>query len=209
MSLSDGFGDQPLVESDEAIIDSYTKWLHKVANDYLPLWHERHDDVVQEGRIAMWRALATYDATKGSLPSWLTTAAKQRMKDVSFGRGRPTGHEEMRGSREVEVDVSLDALAEDGIEMMLTAHDSLSGVEIAYHAGEIAEALDSLSPAQRRYVIGRFWCGLDPSSREPGMREFVDLVPEMRKRHLWAGSSKQVGARDRLAQRLLHLAGTF
>lgn len=206
MTPNDGFGDAPAVETDDETIAAYSKWLHVVANSFLPPWHDRHDDLVQEGRIAMWRALATHDPAKGSLPSWLTQAAKMRMRDVASGKGQPTGHVANRGSREVEAVVSLDALVEEGgVEVLLGVAAAVEGVEMAYHAGEIAEALQSLSPAQQRYVRARFWYGLDPSSREPGMRAMVDLVPEARKRFLWTGSSKQVGARDRLASRLAHL----
>lgn len=206
--MLDGYGDQMPPEDDSVIIAAYERWLHKVANAYLQPWDERHDDLVQEGRIAMWRALPKHDPAKGSLPSWLTKAATMRMKTLAFGKGQPTGHEAVRGVRDVDVVASLDALIEeDGAEGLMGAADALLEVEMAYHAGEIAEALDSLSPAQRRYVLARFWCGLDPASRAPGMREFIHLVPEVSKRHLWSGSSRQVGARDRLAERLAHLIG--
>lgn len=206
--ILDGYGDQMPADDDSAIIAAYERWLHKVANDYLMPWDERHDDLVQEGRIAMWRALAKYDPAAGSLPSWLTTAAKMRMKTLAFGKGQPTGHEAVRGVRDVDVAASLDALIEeDGAEGLLEAADALVEVEMAYHAGEIAEALNSLSPAQKRYVLARFWCGLDPTSRAPAMRDLITLVPEVSKRHLWSGSARQVGARDRLAERLAHLVG--
>lgn len=200
--INDGYGDN---NSDDTL-SAYTKWLHKVANSMLNPQDDRHDDLVQEGRIAMWKALSTYDPSKGALPSWLTTAAKTRMKDVAYGHGQPTGKEPTRGRRDVEVSASVDALLEEGAEGIAGVSEALEGVEMSYHEGEIWKALETLSPSQRRYVIARFWMGLDPSSREPLQMEMRALVPEISKRFLWTGSNKQVGARDRLAQALAHLA---
>jgi RNA polymerase sigma factor (sigma-70 family) len=177
-----------------------------MANVILHPADERHDDLVQEGRIAMWRAMDTYDPTKCALPFWLTNAAKMRMKDVAYGSGKPTGHEAMRGRKEAKASTSMDALVEEGgMEAMLGLSDTFHNVELAYHHGEIWEAIESLSPSQRRYVIARFWMGLDPSSREAGQMEARKMVPEISRRYLWTGSSKQVGARDRLAEALAHL----
>lgn len=77
----------------------YHNWLYKTAAELLRGgYHDPDiDDVVQEGRIAMWRALDTYDDCKGTLAPWLTNAARMRMKDVAIGHGRWTGHTGRRG----------------------------------------------------------------------------------------------------------------
>lgn len=208
--INDGLGDA-LVLTDEDVdltLAGYTKWLHTVANSLLHYADARHEDLVQEGRIAMWKALATFDPSKGALPTWLTNAAKVRMREMAHGHGQPTGREATRGKSEVKAVASVDALMEEGVESVLGAVDALEGVEESYHHGEIWAALEALSDSQRRYVIARFWVGLDPSSREPGQMELRKMVPEISKRYLWTGSSKQVGARDRLAERLAHLVAT-
>lgn len=185
---------------DEQLADAlpgYRRWLHRVAYDMLPVTSADHDDLVQEGYVAMWRALDTYDSDKGPLPSWLTHAARMRMRDVAHGHGQWTGRPEQRGSRSVDA-TSLDELLATEPE-----HPSLAGmldeVELAYHEGEIAEALAALSPAQRRYVFARFWLGLDPTSRAPAMRALVAQVPELSQRWLWQR------ARVVLRERLHHL----
>lgn len=189
-----------LEQDDDQIIGAYHKWLHKMANVYLDPTDERHDDLVQEGRIAMWKALQTWDPERVALPTWLTGAAKLRMKDVAFGHGRDTGHEALRGTQHVEPVTSIDAFEDPDV--LLSAGESLEGVELAYHYGEIYKALEDLSPAQRRYVYARFWLGLDPTSRKPEMRELVAQVPELAERWHWQR------ARERLRESLAHLSRT-
>lgn len=177
---------------DPEILDDYEGWLHAVANSITD--QVRHDDIVQEGRVAMWRALETYDPAKGSLPSWLTTAAEQRMKDVAWGKGQPFGHEAVRGSRQVEEGPSLDGLEEQIVESLL------GHVEEAYHDGEILRIIRSeLTPKQQEYVFLRFWGGLDPKSQAPGIRALVRSFPVLAERWHWQR------ARATLADRLSHL----
>lgn len=101
-------------------LSDYHNWLYKTAMEMLP--HAGHDpyidDLVQEGRIAMWRALEKYDDCKGTLAPWLTNAARMRMKDIAFGHGRWTGHTGRRGvtdvmAKSVPPPVRLEALLDD------------------------------------------------------------------------------------------------
>lgn len=174
------------------VVADYERWLHRVANDIgRP---EDHDDLVQEGRIAMWRALESYDETLGSLPSWLTEAARMRMKDLAWKHGQPLGRPATRGSREVESGTSLDAYDEDVVEALL------GHVETAYHDGEVLDAIRELTPAQQQYVFLRFWGGLDPRSRAPEIRALVAEFPVLQQRHHWQRAKKI------LADRLGHLS---
>lgn len=104
-------------ESESPDLASYHKWLYKTAADMLPDgYYDRDiDDLVQEGRIAMWKAYAAYDDCKGTLAPWLTNAARMRMKDVAHGHGRWTGHTGRRGwtdatARNKPAVISLDSL---------------------------------------------------------------------------------------------------
>lgn len=195
--------DQPTSEERIAtILPDYRRWLYKTAWDLLPAGSPHADDLAQEGSIAMWRAFSTYDETKGALPSWLTTAARLRMRDVALSHGRWTGHEPMRGRAEPNT-TSLDAVVEDGTDdQALVYDDVLDGVEVAYHHGEIAQALNALTDEQRQYVYLRFWAGLDPASRAPGEVALRAEFPVMAKRWLWENRN---GARVRLATELAHL----
>jgi RNA polymerase sigma factor (sigma-70 family) len=166
---------------DPEVIADYNRWLHAVANRLLrDATDADHQDLVQEGRVAMWRALESYDETLGSLPSWLTQAAETRMKDLAWGKGRAFGHEAVRGSRPVEEGPSLDALDED------TVSSLLGYVEEAFHDGEILQAIrEHLTPRQQEYVFLRFWGGLEPTSRDPHIRALMSQFPVLGERWHW------------------------
>lgn len=190
-------------------LQQYTGWLHTVARNMTD--DSLHDDLVQEGYIAMWRALGTYNPDKGALDYWLKRSATNRMRSVVTGETMTTNQEkksrngttqirgnETRGRIEAYIQqnpnatgvvvakaldisqgtlsyhrskmgtvtvsdamtkqtVSIDAMTEVGWE--LEGPDHLDDVEVSYHAGEICEALDVLTPAQRKYVVARFWGG--------------------------------------------------
>lgn len=179
--------------TDPAVLDDYEKWLHAVANSITT--PALHDDIVQEGRVAMWRALETFDASKGALASWLTHAAEMRMKDVAWGKGQPLGHEPMRGSRPVEEGPSLDDQPEEIVQALL------GHVEEAYHDGEIMKIIrESLTPKQQEYVFLRFWGGLEPKAQAAQIRALVREFPVLGERWHWQR------ARTVLAEKLAHLA---
>ena len=69
---------------------------------------------------------------------------------------------------------------------------ALGRIELAYHHGEIAQALDGLTPREREYVFLRFWCGW----KLPQMREHFGYEPSA----LWRK------ARPKLTLALAHLA---
>lgn len=182
--------------TDPSIISDFDKWLHAVANRLLKDASEAdHQDLVQEGRVAMWRALHTHDESLGALPSWLVRAAEMRMKDVAWGKGQPFGRAATRGSREVDTGGSLDELDEQQVEALL------GFVEEAIHDGEILRVMrEVLTPRQQEYVFLRFWGGLDPSSRAPGMQALVAQFPVLKERWHWQR------AKPILAEALAHRA---
>lgn len=101
-------------------LGAYRSWLYKLAADLLRggFRDPDIDDLVQEGRIAMWKAYEAYDDCKGTLAPWLTNAARMRMKDVATGTGRWTGHTGRRGwtdamSPKVQRVLGLDMLLDD------------------------------------------------------------------------------------------------
>lgn len=169
------------------VLAGYRNWLYKTATVLLGPAHPDLDDLAQEGYIAMWRALDSYDAARGPLPYWLTFKARGRMLDVLklWGRQPRT--------------VSLDADRETGrLVDWLAAPETAGEVEFAYHHGELKEAIDALTPAQRRYVIARFWGGLSDAQMVAYGVFGYDAHA------LW--SSPVNGARSKLVTALEHLA---
>lgn len=132
-------------------LEDYDRWLHWFANHLLGPTHNLHDGLVNEGRIAMWRAFDKFDSSRGALPPWLTTAARTQMRFMAFGRGQPFGHEAHRGKREVTW-VTTDKIQE--LQEMLTPEESdiADKAMIAYHRGEIVTAIGSLTPVQQSAV---------------------------------------------------------
>lgn len=194
--LNDGFGDQLNVNE---VLANYDGWLHRRAYQ-LSFNVEDREDVAQEGRIAMWKAIGTWDSDKGALPSWLTTHANYSMKECLSRRFWTGQAKRSPGSGRTAVQqetYSLDKLLEspDGVEHLLEAADMMDAALWAYHQGEIAEALDALSPAQRKYVVLRFWCGVQNGE--------MKLVYGYDPSALW--TSQKNGARLKLRTRLAHL----
>lgn len=157
--ISDGYGD-----ADE-VIPRYEKWAHVVANGMLGSpTHPDHDDLVQEARIAIWISLTKHDPAKGAMPSYLTRAAKWSMADA-VERKKWTGQESTQGVRVAyrhQQTDSLDAMIDAGVTSMLAAADVLESVSLAYHYGQIHQAVAALSEPHREYVYLRFWAGMTP-----------------------------------------------
>lgn len=186
----------------------FEKWLHKVASGMTGA--VGHDDLVQEGRLAIWQALGKEDLDEERWPGYVALKARGRMLDVVSGRRRETGHEAPEGrtitnergrearakiraylahhpaatgaeiargtglapstvsvqrkqldiDAEVEEPGSLDALLDAGYDGSGYEAGLLDMIVQAYMHGEIRQALDVLTPNQRRYVHLRFWEGL-------------------------------------------------
>ncbi|MFB7222412.1 RNA polymerase sigma factor [Streptomyces sp. NPDC056227] len=201
-AYNDGYGDTPTV--DEALAD-YDAWLHRRAHQMLPSTDHRHDDLVQEGRIAMWQAYRQHDPAKGALPSWLTQNATWHMREVLARRGKWTGSPGRWQGRHPVQDLpteSLDVLLDpsDGGRRDETAGGVVPDIAdvamTAYHRAEIVEALAGLTAGQRRYVLHRFW----------GDAVGAELKAEFGydPKALWSRSGRPA-ARDQLADSLAHL----
>jgi RNA polymerase sigma factor (sigma-70 family) len=198
--LNDGYGDQPTVDE---TIDDYEAWLHHRAHQMLPPTDHRHDDLVQEGRIAIWQAYDRYEPGKGALPSWLTRHATWHMTET-LSRRRWTGSPDRRAGRHVVQDAPTTSL-----EQLLAPGDDHPGDETAagvtpdiadmameaYHRGDIHQALAELTDAQRRYVLLRFW----GDASGPQLRDEFGYDPK----GLW--KTARGGAQLKLARALAHL----
>lgn len=194
------------------MVGDYRSWLLNLAGRLLGGHaHPDRDDLVQEGYIAMWRALDSYSEDKGSLAGWLTFRARMRMLECLAQKqwtGKPARRD---GRHKVEDPAYMDSLdrvvqtdSNDSASHHRTLADlvagveHLDGVELAYHHGEILAALEDLTPAQRKYVEARFWKGMTES-------EIKAEVFGYDAGSLWR--SQKNGAKLKLAETLAHLAG--
>lgn len=158
---TEGWVPSEAVDPRNGALEPYRKWLYAMAYAMAPTWGQV-DDVAQEGYIAMWRSLETFDPARGTLAKWLTRNAKQRMGEY-LRRGAAYGKQERRGVHTKPesagyTQVSLNALMEDGYDVE-GADDVPAMVAEAYMVGTVRQALATLTDQQRKYVVLRFWHG--------------------------------------------------
>jgi RNA polymerase sigma factor (sigma-70 family) len=192
------------------MLSHYERWLKSVANAMTRRHPEDFEDLVQEGRIAIWNSLDSYDPAQGTLAPWVTTAAKMRMSDCVRRRiwtgmpsrvGKRPGLESGATSNAPVVKSLDEWLYSDpsGTELMLEAADLLDAALLAYHRGEIYAAINELPPRQKEYVVLRFWGGFN----ETEIQELTGYSVSVR--NLWLGT--KTAARPLLRAKLEHLVG--
>jgi hypothetical protein len=149
----------------------------------------------------MWLALEDYDASRGSLPYWLTMKAKSRMVKVAKGE-RLTGQPSRRHGQESAKEpytLSLDApRLEDGstlAEVVPDPTDIIDRAELVAHHAEVTAAIRKLSPLQQRYLATRFWLQLTNAEQRAAQPYSYDAN--------W--NRPVTGSRARLAEELAHL----
>lgn len=162
----------------ELVIPHYRDRLVSMANS---LRVDLRDELVQVGMIGMWRALLTYQESKGALPSYLVQRARWDM--VTFLRKRsendvPVGL--------MDTDEYSASLGEESFDEELSAR--------------IWDAVMALPDAQRKYTVLRFYEGADTKL----LTEIFGYNPNP----LWnsKGRTGRYGAKFKLADALADLA---
>ena len=105
-------------------------WLHRVAHGMTD--RAGHEDLVQEGRIAIWDALDRVDEGDPRWPGYVTLVARGRMLDVVSGRSRPLGAPK---PEEVTRTTSRGREARERIRTYLAHHPGATGSQIAAGTG--------------------------------------------------------------------------
>lgn len=184
LAVTDGASGTPFRAQDQ----QHVQWAGRMAHamlggDIHPGTGYDWQDLQQVALIAFWQAGYTYDAQRSPDP---VAYAKWRARSEVKSALRP---------REKHV-VYRDAESDDVLTLMQSEDPAVIDIVIAaYHAGEVARALDSLTPGQLRYVVQRFWGGLSTAE----LTTLWGYDPNS----LW--HSKKNGARQRLAVALAHL----
>jgi RNA polymerase sigma factor (sigma-70 family) len=162
------------------LLERYRPWLFGTARGLLGgrLGRQGVEDLAQEGWIAMWRVLRGDYGTREVTDYWLHFNARRRMTQVVRNWFDAKKQRQFIWADDVTRIVEL------------TSH--LGAVELAYHQGEIYEAIGALPEDHRRYIVLRFWGGLT----ETMLVEHLGPRPH----DVWPA------ARKRLAPVLQHLA---
>jgi DNA-directed RNA polymerase specialized sigma24 family protein len=165
-----------------------------LAGDHKPVGQEPVRAATQrrgdESRARLRAYRATFKAEHGREPS-AAEAAKE------LGIHEATVRKQLRTMHHTPTDVqakvsSLEALIEAyGTEAVFEAADIYEGIVLAYHYGEIHEAVADLDPVRREYVYLRFWCGVGSKEAEREVGQVVHFERTVR---------------PVLAERLAHLA---
>jgi len=127
--------------NERELLETFRPWLRKVASTMTS--PDRVEDMAQEGWIALWKAWKVMP-DGANLDYWCKAAARRKMLNV------------LRDSRAALRDIRVTALFAD-LGQVMEPSTSMAAVELAYHAGEISAALDTLTTRQREYVVLRFW----------------------------------------------------
>lgn len=162
----------------DTVLRDYDRWLHLKATDLTPD-KELRKDLMQEGRIALWKALDSFDRSRGSLPAWLTFKARGAMFQLLRDMGRKQNDIPMESARE-----EWDRLVEEP-----------DMPDMIAHSREIMDAVKTLTPKQRLYVFLRFWLDY----RQSDLNDYFGYDPG----GLWRAAHQ--GARARLREKLAHL----
>ncbi len=106
------------------------------------------EDVVQEAFVSLWRSGARYDATRGSVRTWVLSVVRNRAIDTFRREGA-------KGSRDV---------AEDGMAERMPAPE-LTDTEVERRdaARQIRKALGELPPDQRQVIELAYFGGFTHS----------------------------------------------
>ena len=106
------------------------------------------EDIVQEAFVSLWRSGARYDATRGSVRTWVLSVVRNRTIDA-FRR------ESAKGSRDV---------SEEGIaERMASPELTDAEVERRDEARQVRKALVELPPDQRQVIELAYFGGFTHS----------------------------------------------
>jgi DNA-directed RNA polymerase specialized sigma24 family protein len=135
-----------------------------------------------------------YHLQMGTYPTVQVIAESLGMTLSSVSRYLNNPAVEATGIREFSLEEMLDS--NQGFESLIAEVELTDMIILAYHRGQIVQALDSLPAAQKRYVVLRFWCGFVTSE----LKTVFGYDPSA----LW--TSKKNGARDKLRAELAPLA---
>ena len=160
-----------MIELEEReLLLKYRPWLRRVARSMCKSNLSRAEDLAQEGWIAIWRSLPTWNDGAGcSLDTWLKRKAEYAMLDVI--------RREQTQSRSLCTTISYNEVPSI-IADIIDPVNALANVEMAYHHGEIAAAISSLPPVQRKYIFLKFWAGMD----HKGITEAMGYSPSTPRR---------------------------
>jgi RNA polymerase sigma factor (sigma-70 family) len=162
MAVQDGFGDdrrdidyEEYLASNERLLKVQVAERLRTDSRARDIW----DDTLQEGRLVQWEVLQKRpDAAR----AYVHAAMANRIGEV-LSRGTWTGMPTAQGKPRDPLRRGDRASVDDEtlqLDQVVESSDVLDQVLMAYHEGEIHQALDRLTFTQRRAVVARFFYGM-------------------------------------------------
>ena len=130
----------------------------------------RAEDVVQDSFLKLWRGAGQFDASRGSLRTWLLTAVRNRAIDYLRGRGAHERQEreltaEVRATgagsdpwHEVSLSLERDAVREALAELPV---EQRQAVELSYFGGYTSREIAEMTRVPLSTVKGRMRLALE------------------------------------------------
>lgn len=192
MALSDGYGEALSLDQVSAMIEENERLLWIKTRD-VARRPEDWDDLLNEGRIVQWEVLTKRpDAPR----EYVSAAMSMRLREAAT-RGTWTGMPRQQGKPSIDPlrRHDRDSLDDPDLYHDAAAEFDLDPLLMAYHEGEILQAIRALPERHQRYVVQRFWMGLTHAEMAPS----IGIKPGNMAR-MWTESIRPV-----LGQALAHL----
>jgi RNA polymerase sigma factor (sigma-70 family) len=133
------------------LLQSFRPWLRTVAKNMTRSNSDRCEELAAEGWVAIWLAVNHHSDRNFDITSpFLKTVALNKMRSIT--RGWTAQCRDINNRVLVVEDTSPSVW--DGLFI------ELGDIELAYHHGEIRNAIEHLSPGERKYVLLKYWGGL-------------------------------------------------
>lgn len=192
--------------------DEFSRYIASEVGPYALIRPNDRADLSQEGLIAAWKAVESYDPSKGTtFKSWAIRCIDYALLQA-FSRykwtGMPPRSRAGGGSASKEQplligDWNTDDADSENSELHgsmiknVTIEDHSARADWIYHQVEIWKAVSKLKPDQQKYVYLRFWLGFKPSEMAP-------FFPHVKNYEvaLW---HRRNAAKDQLKEALSHL----
>lgn len=188
--IQDGFGDSGYDLLEQTIIEKQRLIEIQVSERNQDV--NLREDLIQEARITVWKVLEKRPDAPGA---YIHASTAKRIAEVLRG-GTMTGQPTNQGKpRDPIRRKDRDSFDDPEFLVGASAPDVLGAVEMAYHEGQILDAIRALPPRYQEYVILRFWAGWTPGELAP-----VIGVKATNQARMWKEAIRPV-----LAERLAHL----
>jgi RNA polymerase sigma factor (sigma-70 family) len=143
----------------DAILAQYEPWARWKARQFPKFPAE---DLVQEALIAMWKELKKYDPDKGIPVDYIMKRrCSWRMMDIVAGKPWTSSDPYYRHTGLKFTATPMEEMSSQIRDP--SAEQAFDSAEFSAHAGEIADALNGLTPRQREYAVVRLMYGFKQS----------------------------------------------